>query len=580
MLVRSRDPTADLRVLTASHCIFDLADASHAHADLEIELADGSKRILGHDAIEVAMRGGSLSSRRQAVVMDFAFLPIGPSASPAVSEVPPELLPRSAVTLQSVIVDGPERRYTCHVQTACGTQIFLDRCRPAVVKGVSGSAVWTVRNGMPVVVGLITDEQHFFNRATATSYASILAKSSFLTADPRIKDHDLARTAFVDRYMGQAKYRLPEDPTSGSCRSNGQTQVDASRPAADDASLWIGAAFGASGELVSWNATRKALCAMLPGQTPQCGKVEFRGLGQQSVRGITWLADSDYLLRLSAGGALLLKHETGPSLWTTERAIDASQEMLPTSQTGRVITNQVEGGFRTSTGDLILYGEGGTCVVSGSGCHLVKADGKPRESAQFTARSAFEIAPGRVLAVGRDFRNGEVPQCVLLEKNDVGWRITKFCYGLPDDLRGINAALPLDGRALLFSSSGAILELDDRQRAKRIPIEGLMATPLGASNEFDDAIRTARWVQSGRLLALSGSDGAFHLVQVKGTPGRLSAATGRCLSKVDLGLWLVAMDVQAKRAAVVSQAGELRMLEWQPSKLQAFLDRPYNGTCT
>ena len=57
----------------------------------------------------------------------------------------------------------------------------------------------------------------------------------------------------------------------------------------------------------------------------------------------------------------------------------------------------------------------------------------------------------------------------------------------------------------------------------------------------------------------------------------LSSAT--CLSRRDLGLWLLAMDALPDRAVVLTQAGELHQLSWDLVELERYLPQIPNPVC-
>lgn len=582
LLAGARGPSSDLQVLTASHCVTDLAKPKHGRASLKVVHARGEDVMT---TAEVQALVGSCGSDGQAraLAMDYAFIPLhGTPAGDA--GLAPDLRPRALAHDEPVLVHSGGGEHVCHVTSACGTQVELGSCNPAIVPGVSGSPAWVARNGRPLVAGIVTQAEPNVRTATMTSYTAILAKSSFLVADPLIRDHDQARSAFVNRYLGKIGYRLPRDLTAPHCQASSESLLTATSLPASDAHMFVGAAFGAGDDVVAWDRRGHRLCSAAAGRAPSCSRVDVAGHADEGVRGVTWLAGLDYLLRFDKGGALVVRRTVEPNGWKTVRSITAAHDPATTPQAPvRAITNQVEGGFTTTAGDLVLFGEGGLCVVEGTACRLALRPGLgPRDDAAFTVRSAFESSPNRIIAVGRDFGGQDKPRCAIYERTPAGWSLTHFCGGLDPQLRGLNAAIPLGHGALIFSSSGAALVLGQSLVARRIPVAGLLLTPIGASREFDEAVRAAGWIVPGRIAAIAGSDGAVHVlrfeIDARGVP---TLRTDRCVWKSDLGLWLLAMDVRADRAAVVSQGGELNHVAWNgAATLDRFFARPFNGQCT
>jgi hypothetical protein len=578
LLVAARDPSSELQVLTASHCVTDLAGEQHRRARMRVLRADGES-VFTPDQV------AALASGRQprAIVMDYAFISLARTIAGSTG-VPLDIRPRALEPREPVFVRSAYGEHVCRVAYTCGTQIELNSCDPAIVPGVSGSSAWVVRGGRPLVGGVITQGEPLVRTATMTSYTAVLAKSSFLVADPRVRDHDLARSAFVARYLGKAGYRLPRDANAPHCQASAESLLMATALPVRDTHMFVGAAFGPSGELTSWDRSQHQLCDVLPDQPPVCTYVDLADHGRESIRGVTFLSGQDYLLRFDHGGALVVRRNSGGVGWTILRSVAATSD--PASKPSmplKSLTNAVEGGFATSVGELILFGEGGLCVVEGSSCRLVVRPGAhPRGDSSFTVRSAFEASPGRIIAVGRDFGGQDKPRCVIYERTTSGWSLTRFCGGLDLQLHGLNAAIPLRDGALIFSSSGAALFVGPSLVAKRLAVTGLLMTPIGAPQEFDDAVRVAGWIVPGKIVAIAGSDGAVHVLKVETDAQGLPALrTDRCVWKSDLGLWLLAMDVQPDRAAIVSQGGELNYLSWKgPKTLERFFDKPFDGQCS
>lgn len=582
LLVGARDPQSELQVLTASHCVTDLAGDLHRRASLRFLRAGGETVFAPTQVAALAARATG-GGQARALAMDYAFIPLSGTKAGSTG-LPLDLRPRALGPGEPVFVQSAYGKHVCRITYTCGTQVELNRCDIPISRGVSGSPAWVVRDGRPLVAGLITQGEPLVRTATMTSYTAVLGKSSFLVADPFIRDHDIARSAFVNRYLGKTGYRLPRDREAPHCQASSESLLTSERLPIGNLHVFVGAAFGPSGELISWDSSLHQLCEAPAGSTPACGPVDTKGHEREGVRGVTWLTGQDYLLRFDSGGALIVRRGQGSTGWTVVRSVAAKQD--PASPQGaplQAITNEVEGGFVTSAGELVLFGEGGLCVAEGTGCRLVVRAGQhPRGDATFTVRSAFEMSPGKIFAVGRDFGGQEKPRCVIYERSPSGWSLTRFCGGLGLELRGLNAAMPLRDGALVFSSSGAALFVGPSLVAKRLPVSGLLLTPIGAPSEFDDAIRAAGWIVPGEIAAIAGSDGAVHVMKVESDATGVSGLrTDRCVWKSDLGLWLLAMDVRADRAAVVSQAGELNHLSWNNhTALERFFSKPFDGQCT
>ena len=582
LLVGARDPQSELQVLTASHCVTELAGELHRRASLRF-LHAGAETVFAPAQVVALAARATGGGQARALAMDYAFIPLGGTAAGSTG-LPLDLRPRALGRGEPVFVRSSFGEHVCHITYTCGTQVELSRCNVPISRGVSGSPAWVVRDGRPLVGGLITQGEPLVRTATITSYTAVLAKSSFLFADPSIRDHDKARSAFVHRYLGKIGYRLPRDREAPHCQASSESLLTSERLPIGDPHMFVGAAFGPSGELISWDSSLHQLCNVPPGSAPTCGPVDIKSHGREGVRGVTWLTGQDYLLRFDKGGALVVHNGPGGVGWTVVRSVAASDDPASFQGTSlHSLTNEVEGGFLTSAGELVLFGEGGLCVAEGSGCRLVVRPGPhPRGDAAFTVRSAFEMAPGRILAVGRDFGGQDKPRCVIYERSPSGWSLTRFCGGLDLELRGLNAVMPLRDGALVFSSSGAALFVGPSLIARRLPVSGLLLTPIGAPNEFDDAIRAAGWIVPGKIAAIAGSDGAVHVMNVESDAMGVSGLrTDRCVWKSDLGLWLLAMDVRSDRAAVVSQAGELNHLSWNgPATIKRFFNKPFDGQCT
>lgn len=588
LLVQPRSPAEARRVLTASHCVFNLVD--HPRALLRARLSSGQIVPLDRDALLAAVGVDGLAPRSQAVAMDFIFIAIGPGDGGTSLGSPLGIRPVGLTTRDSVYIRSGIGIHLCRVVSRCGTQFDVGMCSIPVVGTVSGSPAWVRRGDQWLVAGLVTGGDSGLTSSasdvtTLTSYSAVVAKSSFLTADPAYRDYDLSRSTFAQRYLFQPSYRLPRDPNAPNCNQSRQSLIDTVdiSPIADP-HVFVGVSYGADGSFVTWDRAGKRLCQIPANGTIQCARIDLTNFLKQMLRGVTPLADGVWMLRFDGGGALMLRRDGMTGAWQRVGTINAVQDIgAPPGKPDTAITGIIEGAIQTASGDLILYGESGLCVVEGAGCRLVRRPpDKDQQESHFTVRAAVEIAPGRIIAAGRDF-NPEKAQCVLYERGPSGWQLTRYCGGIDPTktaYRGINTVLPYQDGVLMFTTTGAVLRLGKDLVARRVPLTGLI-NPAGARpSAFDDSIRTARWVIRNRLLAVASSDGGFHLVALSaGGDGGLTLTTSTCLSRRDLGLWMMAMDSQADTAVTLSQSGEMFRLRWNLPKLNSYLAGSMGAFC-
>lgn len=577
MLVGERNPSATRKVLTAAHCLYDLGAPRYGQAALRAVLPDGEMATLDRAALGRLGAVGGLAAQGQAVVMDFAFADLGQGTSPASAGVPPDLRPLALSATTRATILSPYGVHVCRVASPCGSQFDLVGCDREITIGVSGSPVWTSWNGRPVVIGLVTKH----HPGGATSFTAVLARNSFLSANPAFSDHDMARSAFVARFAGNPNYRLPRDTEAPHCARSTRTLVSTSTLPMRDDHLFTGAAFLDDSDILSWDRRRHALCT-ISDAAPTCQPVALGPLSDRLVRGVHRLSGTSILLTLGGGGAAVLERDRGTGPWNVSRRIDGGLAPGAAPGTRRtLLTHGVNGGFLASNGDLIVYGESALCAIRADRCDFARYPSGDPARANFTVRSAFELSPGRILAVGRDFP-GEQPQCILYGLQEGHWMSVRRCQHFDRLYGGINAALPFRDGALAFSSSGKALMIGPDLKGRHVPIEGLIGTTLGNPDEVDDSIRAARWVVRDKLVAIAGSNGAFHLLRVDERSDGLRLVTDRCLWSTDLGLWLVSMDVRGQNAAVVSQAGELYRLRLPTvDAVDRFLSpSTYTGQCS
>lgn len=576
MILSGRDPHYGLKALTASHCLYELGGAEYARSSLRAKLPDGTTVSLDRAGLGRLPVTGGLAQREQAVVMDFAFVDLGSLQAGREPGVPPDLRPLALYPDMPVTVVSSFGVHACHVANPCGTQFDLQRCDAPIVKGVSGSPVWSSQNGRPVVIGLVTKH----DPGGATSFTSVLAKNSFLMADPAFRDHDKARSDFVARFNGQRGYRLPRTDAPF-CSRSAESRIDASVLGVRDEHMFVGTAFEPDGDVLSWDRHGHQLCTLSGPQLSGCQKLDLGLLGEKEVRGVRALGGGRYLVTFGLGGAAVIARDPATKTWTVLRRIDARWDAgSQAAAYSNLITHEVNGGFYASNGDLIIFGESALCVAEGERCRLAAFRTGDRREAEFTVRSAFEITPGRILAFGRDYPN-EKTQCMEYGLDRAIWRAVRRCRRFEEDFGGLNAALPFRGGALAFSSSGRAVAIGPDLVGRTVPINGLIGTTLGAAKGLDDSIRDARWLVPDHIAAVVGSDGGFHMMLLRDRDGRPNLVTDRCFWRLDLGLWLMSIDVSGSKAAVVSQAGELYSLSLPASDaMDRFFASTYTGQCS
>jgi hypothetical protein len=576
LIVQARDPERGEYILTASHCLEDLGKAENSGARLRAQLGTGKLVDLDAASLRAVQPGESLTSRRQALGMDFAYVALPRSRQARVGGGPDAgLTPLQVHRGEKLVVFGPDRQHTCRVDWTCGSQIHLTECDQSIVEGISGSPLWASRGGKLVLAGVVTKGNDIEN-AAATNYSAILGKSSFLFAEPGAPSPDAAIASFVNERSLRQRYRYPRSKGTY-CQRSSSSLVELVHQTPLGQGRYVGLVSSADGQPRAYDNGARLICDLRAGRREGCRAIDTPGIRTGISRGLTKIAEGRLVARYDNGTAIEIVE--ADKAWKVARVIDAASDPAG----GYAVTNVVEDALDLN-GDLLLAGEGGVCLVEASSCRLLVQHGRTRGEAVFLARRLVRVGAASVLALGRDTRQSSptsakeyVPACALYVRTKNTWNLEQMCRGLGDDLRGINTGVNYKNGVLAFSSSGAAVFISPDLKTSRVAMAGLLFTYLQGVNQLDDAVRDVEWVAPGKLLAMVSSDGAFRIAKIDQTAGgRISLKSHPCTERRDLALWLTGLAVLGPgRGAVTSQAGEVFEFKWpNPEVLSRQIEAP------